>query len=375
MRTKKLKIAILIRSFSGSRGGAERYCVELTKKLSKFHEVHVFSQEIMTLVENVTFHKINSKISKPRFVNQIIFSLVTKQETKNKFDIIHSHDMVTHANVYTIHVPCFKTKFTKSNLVSKFIQSIGMLISLRKLSYLLLEYFVFKPNSSKQIISVSNLLMKNIKLNYPNSPSNVVAYPGFSHRESTNSSEKLLIRKGLNLDDKDFTILFVGNGFLRKGLPQVIKALEEIYAPNIKLLVAGNGNRQEISFQNKDLEKNTQFLGQVQNMSELYESSDLLIHPTLGDTFGMTVLEAMLHKIPVIVSSSSYCGISEILSVKEVFLLNDPKDSIEISNYILFIRSNPKIVEEKLEKAKKIAEELSWDKTCDKTLEAYKKIL
>ncbi len=44
MGDKKLRIAVLIRNYSASGGGAERYCVELTNRLSNIHEVHVFSQ-------------------------------------------------------------------------------------------------------------------------------------------------------------------------------------------------------------------------------------------------------------------------------------------------------------------------------------------
>ena len=39
-----MKIAVLIRNYRRSAGGAERYCVELTERLSVNHDVHVFSQ-------------------------------------------------------------------------------------------------------------------------------------------------------------------------------------------------------------------------------------------------------------------------------------------------------------------------------------------
>ena len=58
MSDKKLRIAVLIRNYSASGGGAERYCVELTNRLSKIHEVHVFSQHNSELSESITFHQI-----------------------------------------------------------------------------------------------------------------------------------------------------------------------------------------------------------------------------------------------------------------------------------------------------------------------------
>ena len=71
-----MKIAILIRNFQRSRGGAERYCVELTERISKLHEVHVFAQKYDASSELITFHKIPQFFERPRFVNQLLFPLL-----------------------------------------------------------------------------------------------------------------------------------------------------------------------------------------------------------------------------------------------------------------------------------------------------------
>ena len=79
-----MKIAILIRNFQRSRGGAERYCVELTERISKLHEVHVFAQKYDASSELITFHKIPQFFERPRFVNQLLFSWFTKRATTKK---------------------------------------------------------------------------------------------------------------------------------------------------------------------------------------------------------------------------------------------------------------------------------------------------
>ena len=73
-----MRIAILIRNYRRSAGGAERYCVELTERLSINHEVHVFSQKNDEISQSITFHKISQYFEKPRFINQLLFSLLTK---------------------------------------------------------------------------------------------------------------------------------------------------------------------------------------------------------------------------------------------------------------------------------------------------------
>jgi len=122
------------------------------------------------------------------------------------------------------------------------------------------------------------------------------------------------------------------------------------------------------------VQNNTHFIGMVRNMSELYPVADTLIHPTLGDTYGMVVLEAMSHKLPVIVSSVNYCGFSEHLDNEEAIILNNPTDPQEISMSIQTLNNQlelrNKIAENGFKKAKKI----NWDTTTNFTLKSYSKI-
>ena len=115
-----MKIAVLIRNYRRSAGGAERYCVELTERLSANHDVHVFTQNYENNpLSQITFHKILQLSEKPRFINQLLFSRLTKNATSGKFDIVHSHELVTHADIYTIHVPCFKSSWVNIHGIRK----------------------------------------------------------------------------------------------------------------------------------------------------------------------------------------------------------------------------------------------------------------
>ena len=59
-----MKIAVLIRNYRRSSGGAERYCVELSEKLAIHHEVHVFAQSYEDNNSNIKFHKISKYFEK-----------------------------------------------------------------------------------------------------------------------------------------------------------------------------------------------------------------------------------------------------------------------------------------------------------------------
>ena len=379
MSDKKLRIAVLIRNYSISGGGAERYCVELTNRLGKIHEVHVFSQHNSESSESITFHQIPQWFKKPRYINQLLFSYLTKRATQGKFDIVHSHDMATHANIYTLHVPCVRTKWTQSKGIRKILRWINTLLSPRKMAYLWLENKEMQALPNRHFISVSEYLSRNILESYPRLNDHItIAHPGIEI-QTTNDKVIAELRKNFrekhNILTSAFVLLFVAHGFKRKGLPAIIKALEILNNKDIHIVVAGSGNPKDIQINSLTVQNNTHFIGVIKNMSELYPVADTLIHPTLGDTYGMVVLEAMSHKLPVIVSSAKYCGFSEHLDNKEATILNNPTDSKEISMDIQTLNNQLELRNKISENGFKKSQAINWENTTNKTLDAYKKIL
>ena len=379
MSDDKLRIAVLIRNYSASGGGAERYCVELTNRLSKIHEVHVFSQHNSESSESITFHQIPQWLKKPRYINQLLFSHLTKRATEGRFDIVHSHDMATHANIYTLHVPCVRTKWAQSKGVRKILRWANTLLSPRKMAYLWLENKEMQVLPNRHFISVSEYLSRNVLESYPRLNDHItIAHPGIeiqTTNDKTISRLRKNFREKYNIPTSAFVLLFVAHGFKRKGLPAIIKALEILNNKDIHIVVAGSGNPKEIQISSPTVQNNTHFIGVVENMSELYPVTDTLIHPTLGDTYGMVVLEAMSHKLPVIVSSSEYCGFSEHLNNEEAVILNNPTDSQEISMSIQTLNNQLELRNKISENGFKKSKTINWGNTTNKTLKAYKEIL
>jgi UDP-glucose:(heptosyl)LPS alpha-1,3-glucosyltransferase len=379
MGDKRLRIAVLIRNYSASGGGAERYCVELTNRLSKIHEVHVFSQHNSESSESITFHQIPQWLKKPRYINQLLFSNLTKRATKGRFDIVHSHDMATHANIYTLHVPCVRTKWAQAKGIRKILRWMNTLLSPRKMAYLWLENKEMQVLPNRHFISVSEYLSRNVLESYPRLNGHItIAHPGIEIQttdDKTIAELRKNFREKNNIPTSAFVLLFVAHGFKRKGLPAIIKALEILNNKDIHIVVAGSGNPKDIKIDLPLVQNNTHFIGVVKNMSELYPVADTLIHPTLGDTYGMVVLEAMSHKLPVIVSSVNYCGFSEHLDNEEAVILNNPTDPQEISIGIQTLTNQLELRNKISENGFKKSQTINWENTKNKTLNAYKKIL
>ena len=372
-----MKIAILIRNYQRNSGGAERYCVELTERISKLHEVHVFAQKYDITSKLITFHKIPQLLEKPRFINQLMFSWFTKRATFEQFDIVHSHELVSHANIYTIHVPLFKSILTNVNGFKKLLRVINTALSIRKISYLWLENKQMEHSSKRYFISVSEYLSRNIEQCYPLIKNIFVAHPGVSEKFFQNVPFKDVqlrnLRRELSIPSNSFLMLLVANNFQKKGLPTIVKSLDLLKNNKIHLVIAGN-DKKKITYIPKSISHQIHFLGLINDMVNLYDQVDLLLHPTLADTFGMAPLEAMSRKLPVIISNIKYCGLSEHLNDSQALILNNPKDEIELASKINFLYENTDERNRIIQNGFELSTTINWDNTLHKTLVAYNSI-
>jgi glycosyltransferase involved in cell wall biosynthesis len=337
--TPRLKIAVLVRSFVTSGGGAERYAVTMAQEIAKNHDVHVFAQTIDTRLQSesiaITFHTIPTLCTKPRWINQLWFALATQWAVGSQFDVIHSHELTWLGNVQTVHVlPVKYTLFHKKTGVARYVRWLKVITSLRLLSYVLLEKkrFAINGKENRTIIATSQTLADQVLSKYPHLTHSLsVIPPGISCIEAPATQDlQNRERLSLGLPERGYAILFIANDFLRKGLTTAIEALHQL-PENYYLVVVGHAQqRSKFTALINSLNLSTRifFLGSQSDMSRIYRSANCLAHPTLEDTFAMVVLEAMAHGLPVIVSCAAYCGISALLiHEKNALLLDDPYDA------------------------------------------------
>jgi len=202
-------------------------------------------------------------------------------------------------------------------------------------TYAALEFFRFRISHKRLWVAVSKPLMQRLQHMRPPLPDSQLfsIAPGIYPR--ANEDRDTLQRTGFFADQTPSSkiLLWVGNDAVKKNLQTVLKALSALDS-SYKLLVVGkaaplkNWQDQVVAL---GLADRVKFLGVVTAMDDVYASADLLLHPTLEDTFGMVVLEAMSHGLPVVVSSSEFCGIAADLQHGfNAYILADPMNPIEI---------------------------------------------
>ena len=336
---KRLRIAVLARIFSTSAGGAERYCASLVKHLAPQHEIHVFAQDIRTQYPQVGFHQVPLFCRRPRWLNQIAFATYTWWQTRKGFDVVHSHENTWHGDVQTIHVlPFGYLWFVNRHGFSLFFKTLQLITSPRLSTYWILEKLRMRHQQGRFLVAVSEpvktVLNKDLKLKMEHIQ---VISPGIEATHVHSSTEKMQARLDLGLPMQGKCLLWVGNNAMKKGLPTLLEALAQL-PKDIFLVIVGSAtpeNKWRSQVTALELQDRIYFKGVLDDMTLAYTAADLLVHPTLEDTFGMVVLEAMSHAVPAIVSSEQYCGISaELTHLNNAWILQDPLDAKALEKVI-----------------------------------------
>lgn len=337
---RKLRIAVLNRHFGKRFGGAEHYSAALVEQLASRYEIHVFAQEIEHQIPGVHDHKISRPCTKPRWLNQIWYSTTTWWLTRRGFDLVHSHENTWHGDIQTIHVRPFRTGLFHGRMgLRRWIRWLSLWTSPRLMSYWYLESLRMQPREGRSIVATSEMVKQEILQAYPHvSPILHTVAPGVNLPPDLQDRQdkQAKMRASLNLPQNVMLALFVGNDYIKKGLPTLLRALAQL--PGIHLAVAGKPTHQsdcQQLAQSLGLNSRVHFLGSLPSVASAYEAADLLVHPTLEDTYAMVVLEAMAYGLPVIVSGPKYCGISATLvDGREALLLENPLDPEELAKKI-----------------------------------------
>lgn len=148
-------------------------------------------------------------------------------------------------------------------------------------------------------------------------------------RPAENSQEKLITRRklGLPLDQK--LVLFTGSNIIRKG-NYVIKDLERLLPPNVRLLIATDKN------EHGEFGERAIVFTQVPyaNLPDLYRSSDVFLFPSLYEGCSFSLIEAMSCGLPFVASKVGHAkDIAQNDPVLKPFVL----ESYEPDEYVFVI--------------------------------------
>ncbi len=237
------------------------------------------------------------------------------------------------------------------------------------------RYF-FKHKVDK-VITVSESGKKNINRKLKVAKNKIVfIYHGVDHKNFKVLFDREKIFQELSEKYKINSpfILHVSSYQPKKNVKRIIKAFvkaKENYNIKQKLVIAGNQPAEIKELAKKLAKDDILFLGVVSHkeLSCFYNAADIFIFPSLHESFGLPIIEAMACGCPVITSNVFACP--EVAG--DAAILVDPYSVDELAEAMRKIIFNKELKNQLIEKGLKRAQEFSWEKCACEHLKVYEK--
>jgi glycosyltransferase involved in cell wall biosynthesis len=171
-------------------------------------------------------------------------------------------------------------------------------------------------------------------------------------------------------------ILFVGALQLRKNVSRLVRAFEAV-PDDWRLVLAGaptgyQADRILAQIEVGSARQRIDVCGYLAaaRLHDLYQQASIFAFPSLDEGFGMPILEAMAHGVPVITSTNS--ATAEVGA--GAALLVDPTSETEIAAALMRLVDDSGLRSELAALGRARAQQYSWERTCRATYEVYSEL-
>jgi glycosyltransferase involved in cell wall biosynthesis len=175
-------------------------------------------------------------------------------------------------------------------------------------------------------------------------------------------------------------ILFVGAIQKRKNIGRLVKAFERLRTENdapwrlaLAGAVDGYGAQEELdAIQRSPVRQDIDILGYVPaaELESLYQRARIFAFPSLDEGFGMPVLDAMIHNVPVITSTCS--ALPEVAG--DAALLVDPQDTDALGAALLRLATDDGMRADLARRGLERVRQFTWEAAVERTWAVYNEI-
>ena len=167
-------------------------------------------------------------------------------------------------------------------------------------------------------------------------------------------------------------VVFVGRCVPQKDHATLLRAVTA--SPNIHLLLVGDGplrSQLEEMARSLGIAQRVSFLGWRSDVASLLRASDIYVHSTHSDGFGIAACEAMAAGLPVL--ASDVPGLAEVVAGAGV--LFPPRDHQALANHLNALVQSPEIRHEMSRASLQRARQFSIEMTVDSCIRLYESML
>jgi UDP-glucose:(heptosyl)LPS alpha-1,3-glucosyltransferase len=170
-------------------------------------------------------------------------------------------------------------------------------------------------------------------------------------------------RRRRNFQETDFVLLLIGNDWRVKGLETVLRAVSTLR--DLPILVIAAGDDSPESFRelamSLGISGRCRFESSREDVLDFYAAADLYVSPSLEDSFGLPVAEAMACGLPAI--TSIFAGVSSLLhDGVDSFILRDSHDAKTLATMIRTLYEKAEWRSRMGQAAARASLEWTWDR-------------
>lgn len=331
-------------------GGLEKMVVELANRLNR-QKFNVFVCCLFDKTKNDLSPVLSDDVKvaymkKKPGVSISLFTKIARYLRSVKADIVHTHSST--ANLYGTFGALLAGKKLIFNT-----EHGGIYFETKRKQ--VFNKILFRLN--QKMVCVSNALADDLRMMGVSGKKMIVIPNGFDLEKFTNSIGIEQKRRSLGLDPDDYIIGFVGrlaevkNPFLLlHAITGLIRAI-----PELKVIIVGDGQLKKditVFIEANNLKDYVFLTGFRTDIHEIMPILDCLVNPSVSESFGLSIIEAMAAKVPVIATRVG--GVVEIIENHQNGILIESNNKEELMAAITDLYHN-KI------KAKKIGEQACRD--------------
>lgn len=265
-----------------------------------------------------------------------------------KFETDHNNILRIIVDVFKLYVFCKKNKIKIIHTHHRYPEFLAVIVSkLTKIKTITTVHSFVKGMKSisfrsNKIVSVSKSVEEHLFLNYPHTKGrcttiyNCVDESLFKLNQ-INISE---FKKSFGYSESDKILLFAGRISIIKGTDILIEAFKRLpYKLDAKLLIIGSITDTQVKVFFDKYDDKIKMLAPQKDMVPFYQIADLVILPSIEDSFPYLMIEAGAMKKTLIGSKTG--GIEEFIEDGVNGILVETGNCNQLADKINFILDNP----------------------------------
>lgn len=378
--SRRPRVAVVVHDVEGP-GGMERACAELIRRAAGFIDFVVIScslsEELRPLV---VWHRVPAPRGPIPLKFLMFYVYAAYQIKRSQSDLVQSVGAIVPNRIDLAWVHFCHAGF--QDRTGYLIPPGGsMLRRANKLVATILarlaERWSYRPARCRMMAAVSSGVAAELAAHYPRVSLRVTPNGVDAESFMPDPGVRDAIRRRHGTSREDVVLLFVGGNWELKGLAVAIQGMAEAQrglAVTLRLWVVGDGNPKRFIrlARGGGIVDRVHFFGSHRDIRPFYQSADILISPSLYESFSLVALEAAACGLPLVATAVG-C-IEDLVGSNEAGLIVK-RTSGEVASAIAQLAVDARLRNQLGEVGRQRSLRYSWTSAVAGIIDAYRDLL